>query len=325
MQRHQSTRTNPPARFRALLLLFILSTFINITPAQAQPSTPDNLPSPPHHLLPEGTFIISRQATIIKAGATGAWIVNFKNEPGETNLPPMYLMPSRRLARLEKSLTRQPSDKPLSLIISGQVFVYRNYQFLMLTAVPRLVAPANPTENTPNSETPPTDNTTPNNTPTEKNTTKNQPASPSASAEVEAMIHELETGGPAAPIIRPTTTPLPNVNKKTTNTQNQSATSTPETEPLREGIFINNRLVRMIRSPLNGAWSITFNSDASTLQDPPLIILPCLLLQQMEKRAEQSGDRFQIKISGMVYLYHQGKYILPTAMVIPYKQDNLSP
>jgi len=323
---HKNSHTFPSSQSFSgtlIILAVALLVFCVVPQVQAQPSTENDLITPPRHLLPEGTFIISRNATLLPAGSTGAWVVQFTNEPGESKLPPCYLMPSRRLARLENSLARQPEIKSFSVIVSGQLFVYQNYQFLMLTATPRLNATPEKTEQT-NNTTPPADQTENKQgiTTTKQPETKTTP--PSASTDVEKMIHELETGGPAAPIIRGNESPAAQPNKDTANDEN-SPQANSQAEPLREGIFINNRLVRMVRSPINGAWSIVFDSDSAGLQDPPLIILPCRLLEQMEKRAKQLGDRFQLKISGTVYLYHDGKYLLPTIMTIPYKQDNLSP
>jgi len=286
----------------------------------------------PKRLVPEGTFVISRRARIAPAGRTGAWIVTFRNERGVAALPSMFLMPSRRLQRLESTLSVSESsegptgrDRSIDAIVSGEVFVFRHYNFLMLTTMPRLLAETDESsENATQGEADAakTDSGAESKPPNDQDAdaTKNN-----ASADVEKMIRDLESGGPIAPILqRPSSLDAPSGENRNGRSQTRR-NSKPDASTLAEGSFIVKRAVRLVRSDSNGAWTVVFESDRDGLQDAPLVVLPCRMLESLQSRARQLGDAFRLSISGQVYTYQGQGYLLPTMMEIPYERDNLSP
>ncbi len=88
------------------------------------------------------------------------------------------------------------------------------------------------------------------------------------------------------------------------------------TKLLLEGTFIFERRGRLARSQMSGEWYFVFDADAQGFSDPPMIMLPCMALQHMERIAELRGDSVVFIVSGEVKVYHGRNYLLPTGYLI---------
>lgn len=143
---------------------------------------------------------------------------------------------------------------------------------------------------------------------------------------IEANLNEVATSGPVEISGRvyayegrnyfmPTTNPFRTGTMVTTN----------HADLVREGAFIVSRAGRISRSDTGGEWMVTFDSDSSGLMDPPMVLLPCRLLERLVRVAQSEGDAARIIISGQVYAYHNVNYLLPTVMRRPVASENLSP
>ena len=276
-------------------------------PTAIQPSrslAESELP-PSRRLLAEGTFVISRRARISHAGSTRAWIVEFANEPGSSVLPPMLLMPSQRLQRLE-SVLEDLEHEPLSLevILSGETYVYSKRNFLMLTSMPRLVAKSSDSDSSSGSDE-----------------QSSEPEGPTT--EAERMIRELEEDSLVLPILQPANA---DIESPLNHGDEVGDEQRKDRQTHSEGTYIFQRSARLIRSGIGGPWTVVFESDdGGESEDAPLIVLPCQLLETLRKRAGQRGDGFRFLISGNIYRYHHTSYLLPTVTQIPYERANLSP
>lgn len=80
----------------------------------------------------------------------------------------------------------------------------------------------------------------------------------------------------------------------------------------------------MVREP-SGAWSFVFAADATGLSDPPMILLPCRMLADMERHALRSGPDEPLLVSGRVTRYHGRDYLLPTMFRVPRYASALRP
>lgn len=85
---------------------------------------------------------------------------------------------------------------------------------------------------------------------------------------------------------------------------------------LLEGTFIFERRGRLARSRMSGEWYFVFDADAQGFADPPMIMLPCMALEHMERIAEARGDAVVFIVSGEVKVYHGRNYLLPTGYLI---------
>ncbi len=79
-----------------------------------------------------------------------------------------------------------------------------------------------------------------------------------------------------------------------------------------EGDRIQNRRCSILRDQRSGTWRIVFESEGSGRRDPTMEILPCLLLETLERRAAQSDLPQSILISGEVTRFRGRSYLLPT-------------
>ncbi len=79
----------------------------------------------------EGMLLVSRRGRLVR-GNHGAWIVVFDADSRGLLEPPMILMPSSTLEKLET--WARNSGMKLPLLISGQVYSYRGRHFMLPTA-----------------------------------------------------------------------------------------------------------------------------------------------------------------------------------------------
>ena len=124
---------------------------------------------------------------------------------------------------------------------------------------------------------------------------------------------------PARPTTRTTTEPIHAVPLGT-------APGVKNTRLLREGQFIITRRARMIRA--NGGmtpWVLSFDADKDGMQDPPMFVMPCRTLEDMEKIAAERGEGVTFIMSGQVFVYRGANYILPTLMKLAPERTNLKP
>ncbi len=84
---------------------------------------------------------------------------------------------------------------------------------------------------------------------------------------------------------------------------------------IREGRYLPDRLGRLTRGPDGKTAEFTFDSDGKALRDPPLVIMPCAKLAQMQGTELGSALDIQFRMSGTVTEYRGRNYILPEKVV----------
>ncbi|QKK09639.1 MAG: hypothetical protein HND58_16680 [Planctomycetota bacterium] len=98
----------------------------------------------------------------------------------------------------------------------------------------------------------------------------------------------------------------------------QSEEAAPAPGPRLEGRMLLNQRGRMVRS-INGDWVIAIDNDggASNVGTLPnrLRLLPCKLVEVMERRAEDQGESWTFEISGHLYRHGETVYLLPRMFV----------
>jgi hypothetical protein len=80
----------------------------------------------------------------------------------------------------------------------------------------------------------------------------------------------------------------------------------------------------MVREP-DGAWSFVFEADATGLGDPPVLLMPCLLLEALEAHAETGGPKKPLLLCGIVHRYHGRTWLMPTMYQVPRHTTPLRP
>jgi len=92
------------------------------------------------------------------------------------------------------------------------------------------------------------------------------------------------------------------------------APNQPPIQRMHEGQFIWNRVGRIVKDEKSGQWLFAFESDGTEMQDPPLGLLPCRMLEAMENASEKGTKPVKFKISGQLTEYHNKNYLLVTFM-----------
>ncbi len=238
---------------------------------------------PKGRLLPEGTFV-GRQAGIMAQVPTGEWIFIFQRDEDGKQLPPMVMLPSQTLARMESVV--EGSGNP-AIIVSGEVFVYRGRNFLL----PTVFGSAPLTE--------PTDDTGEPDEPDEQlaDAPPMDPTDPLAiDPRVEALIADITSRQGVPRGLAPAQ-----------DVDGGAEAATPE------GSFLQRRHGRMTRLT-GGEWAIVFDNDhrADGHVDPPAVLLPCKMMERLEYVADRFGDDRPIEFTGRVYRYKGRTYALAT-------------
>ncbi|MAE62357.1 MAG: hypothetical protein CMJ49_13500 [Planctomycetaceae bacterium] len=153
-----------------------------------------------------------------------------------------------------------------------------------------------------------------------------QPASTQPSA--EEVLHQLMDRRAENPLIEPARPLGDATTRPAHDSPHRMVGHAPGRKlPLRgEGQFVISRRGRMIgtQSP-HLRWMFTFDSDTDTLDDPPMILLPCQLLEDMEQIVAREGDAAAFTISGQIFVYHGANYLMPTMVKRVADRGNLQP
>lgn len=97
----------------------------------------------------------------------------------------------------------------------------------------------------------------------------------------------------------------------------------PKPKLRREGEFVVNRQGRLLRSNDGQHMVFAYKSDSKIQPEPPMIVVPCQLLQNMEEMMLERGDQITFSITGQILSYHGTNYILPTMMKPAIDMGNL--
>jgi hypothetical protein len=92
----------------------------------------------------------------------------------------------------------------------------------------------------------------------------------------------------------------------------------PTAQPLtviREGTYIVDRTGR-VKHTSDGQIEFLFDADGKTLRDPPVILLPNLMLMSIQTAAANSTRDLHFRITGMVTEYQGRNYVLLDKVVV---------
>ena len=101
------------------------------------------------------------------------------------------------------------------------------------------------------------------------------------------------------------------------------APDSPRPKLRREGEFVVSRRGRIRRSGDGRQALFVFDSDSKQAGDPPMVLVPCRMLETIEEFIERRGDRIVFVLSGQVLTYRGVNYLLPTMMKLATDRGNL--
>ncbi len=274
-------------------------------PANATPkvkagerSSAEQLPRSP--LLREGSFLVEVKGIMGFNDKSKWWRFTIDSEDPKHPSYELSFLPCTLMSNM-RQITQSMSNQQVKFETTGQVFVYHGRNFFLPAHAPRVVE-VQQKSSMPDKEETASDDVDETDAANEIENSDQQDDS------AEAILRGLEQG--VGPVVR--------------STGGEAKEQKAELKLTPEGTQVINRRGRMHRG-VHGTWWFTFDADASGLSDPPMVILPCLLLERMERYAARSGARTAMLLSGRVYVYEDRNYILPTMFQIPRQRTTLNP
>jgi hypothetical protein len=142
----------------------------------------------------------------------------------------------------------------------------------------------------------------------------------------EQVLNELLRRRAENPLIEPAQPDAADADPDQTARPLGTAPGVTSTKLRREGQFIVGRRARMVRADGGVTpWALTFDADKDGMQDPPMFLMPCRMLEDMEKIIADRDDEVAFMISGQVFVYRGANYLLPTLMKLAPDRGNLQP
>jgi hypothetical protein len=227
-----------------------------------------------------------------------------------TPLPAMVLLPTTRRDQLAKSLVPDEEAAPTKarakttdeetqdatdavpqrpsgrFAVGGQVYVYRGRTYLLLGSFASMVEEAEPAAAAP--VAPPT---------TPEDAARD--AVGVGGEDVDRLISELERAGAGVRTLQAAPADGP---------KNDASV----VAALTEGSVLTNRRGRLVRqSAEGGRFAFVIDNDPNSPGLPPLLLLPCQMLEQVEGVVSARGEELVVRMSGRVLTTDNKPALLP--------------
>lgn len=282
-----SSTTDPPAAI----------TESEDAPTRGIPHVPslraDDPTRPP--LLPEGIYVTQVRGSVEFEDSTGIWA--FRSEiTSESDFKRTFgLVPSMALDDMTRGF--DTDDVISNYELTGRVLIYDGRNFLLLS----VATPMRELKMSDASVNESDDAPKPSDAPTNSLDQSND-----AADRLEARLRDRIQNLPESADRAPTDTGVP------------AAT-------LREGTRLQNRRGAIVRDQNTGTWRFVFDAQGTDTVDPTMELLPCLLLERLERQAAVSDIPPSVLISGEVTSYRGRNYLLPTLWRQAGSSRNLTP
>ena len=91
----------------------------------------------------------------------------------------------------------------------------------------------------------------------------------------------------------------------------------------REGEFVRTRKGRLVHAANSRQALFQFEADSAGSPEPPMVLMPCRLLESMEELVFEQGDWVVFIVTGQVFVYREVNYLLPTMFKLAVNKGNL--
>jgi len=276
-------------------------------------------------LLREGSSLVEAVATLKRDPDQDWWTLTVQPQDSAEPAYELAVLPCTRLAEMERILEAMRNE--VTFQVTGRVYVYRDGNYLLPShaAVVSAAAPSSATAPSPPITAAPTG--------TDRSAEGDAATRPAAGGRdsAESIMSELEQQ--AGPIARSSATAARSPRNGLSaadgvgangSADPASASAAHAAASLQENAAVVNRRGKITRDR-SGGWLLVLDADASGLADPPLKLLPCMLLESIEDYARRMGNNSPIVITGQVFLYSGQNYLLPTVYRIPRESSRLTP
>jgi hypothetical protein len=282
-------------------------------------------------LLREGSYVVDVSAQAKRDTTDGLWRLVLDQNAKTATGAELILLPCTKLAEMQRIIESTPAGD-VTFQVTARVFVYRGRNFILPVHAPVLAEQETVSSaNSPASSAP--DSSADGSQSNEAAPAAQAPAStgPEGGETAADIIGELErasdspvrSAGAARETARKSSSTAAASERRQPGATAVAAPAPPG-RLLHEDTAIVARRGKLFRDGAGG-WLFVFDADASGLADPPMKLLPCLLLEKIEDYARQAGNNSPALLSGQVYLYNSQNYLLPTVFRIPQDRRNLTP
>ncbi len=284
---------------RTIGVVVCLTAGMLLVPAGAAEPNPPRPALPPTERSEDGTQIHTMPTMLLREGSvatqvrgrlehdeeTSRWRFRIDADHPDFSRFTLQLLPNLYLGEM-RQVYENANDQEVIFEVTGEVTVYDRENYLLVQTPPRVVAQAARTDDEADDD---------------------DRAADRQRTAADRMREMRERGG------------------ETARRPDVETTSIGHDDRLvPEGTIILQRRARMSRGT-GGSWRVVFEADASGEADPPMTLLPCLLLEQLEVRARRTGGREPILISGRVTVHRGRNYLLPTSYHLPRNRTELMP
>jgi hypothetical protein len=248
-------------------------------------------------LIREGAYLVDAVGRLAREPESGAWLLRIEQAPHD-DAPSKHLvvLPCERLQHMQR--VAQATELDVVFQFTGRVFVFDNLNYVLPLDATRLERYEQPIDE------PPSASRSGGGDEGEANADETPLVPPGATA--QDVIDRLRRDIPlprsldAAPL---EPTPV-------------DGSQTPDPDgsidaPMEEGTLITLRRGRVQRHAAGG-WMFVFDADANGLADPPLVLLPCLLLEKMREDSLNASRGDGLIVTGEVFAYQGRNLLLPT-------------
>jgi hypothetical protein len=235
-------------------------------------------------LLREGSTIVDRTGTVQKV-ADSPYVQFVFDDAGGQKIPPMFVLPNLRLMQIEDAVSVTKSA--LRFTVSGTVTEYKGANYILLESQPV----DDSRELVPGMEPLPT----------------TSPSSP------DDMLNQMLSSDSHSP--PPLPRPESNMADRTSG-GGAVAPAAPVLSVVKEGSQVIDRTGELTRSADGRQSEFVFDSDGSTLQDAPLLILPNLKLATMEAAETGINRDLHFRVTGLVTEFRGRNCILLEKVVV---------
>ena len=282
---------------RTLAALVVVASGVITAPLAAQTAADDAMLTERAPLLREGSALVDARGTVTPSRQTGAWdfIVSAPDVDGPPHV--MTLLPCGFVTELEQVLAATEGQRRI-VEMTGTVYEFGGENYLLLS-IPASVrddhaaAPDDAGTNAPDANESPS-------------TTHDDDDD-----DTESIIAELERNlGPVA--------------RRTPGSGNGEQPLVRQ-RVVPEGTKVVRRRGQ-VRRTVHGGYVFTFDADTTGLADPPMTLLPCRLLERLDRHLRrQPQQQSAILITGHVYAYDNQNFLLPTVFQVPRERTVLTP
>ena len=232
-------------------------------------------------LLPEGAFLTAVRGRVGFDDSVGAWTLSTGRDEGDVRV--FGLLPSRSLGDMLRII--DVAGERTDFEVTGRVLVYDGMNFLLPSFGARLTDPTVP--GIPADGALEAVSTDPDATPN------------SLAIEDAGVADRLEARLRNRIESLPTSSDTGDVHVESIGT-------------LGEGTRIQNRRGAIVRDQRTGTWRFVFDARGSGPTDPAMELLPCLLLERLQRAAAASELPPAVLISGELTSFGGRNYLLPT-------------